>query len=72
MIWLKIAQIVFAVLLIVAILLQNRGASLSGVFGGSNSIYRTKRGIEKTLFTLTIVLAVGFFAVALTSLFLAK
>lgn len=71
-IWLKIAQIISAVLLMVVILLQSRGASLSGVFGGSNSVYRTKRGLEKTLFYATIVLAVIFCGIALASVIVVK
>jgi preprotein translocase subunit SecG len=71
-IWLKIAQIISAVLLMVVILLQSRGASLSGVFGGSNSVYRTKRGVEKTLFYATIVLAVAFCGIALASVFVGR
>jgi preprotein translocase subunit SecG len=65
---LKIIQIVIAVMLMAAILLQSRGAGLSGVFGGSSGVYRTKRGIEKSLFIATIVLAVLFFGVAIISL----
>ena len=61
----QIIQIIIAVLLITVILLQSRGTGLSGVFGGTSSVYRTKRGIEKTLFTATIVLAVLFFVVSL-------
>lgn len=58
-------QIVIAALLMTSILLQSRGAGLSGIFGGSSNIYRTKRGIEKSLFTATIILAAGFFLVSL-------
>ncbi len=47
------------------ILLQNRGAGLSGIFGGSSNIYATKRGLEKKLFYATIILAVLFFSVSL-------
>lgn len=65
---LKIAQIVIAVLLMLSILLQNRGTGLSGLFGGSDNVYRTKRGIEKILFIATIVLAAIFFLVALIGL----
>ncbi len=50
---LPIIQIIIAILLMVAILLQNRGSGLSNIFGGSGNIYRTKRGLEKKLFTLT-------------------
>ncbi len=71
-IWLKIAQLIVSVLLIVSILLQSRGASLSGVFGGSNAVFRTKRGIEKSLFAATIVLAAIFFGLAFALFILVK
>ncbi len=61
---LNIVQIIISILLIIAILLQARGTGLGGVFGGSGEIFRTKRGIEKSLFITTIVLAVLFFGVA--------
>lgn len=61
----KIAQIVVSVLLMVAILLQNRGAGLGGVFGGTGGVYLTKRGLEKKLFIATIVLAVIFILLSL-------
>ena len=67
--WIKIAQIVIAVLLMSAILLQNRGTGLSGIFGGGGNIYRAKRGMEKILFTSTIALAVLFFALAIFGVF---
>jgi preprotein translocase subunit SecG len=69
---LQIVQIIIAVLLMLAILLQNRGVGLSGIFGGSGNIYRTKRGLEKKLFYSTIVLAVSFFAVSLAIILLYK
>ncbi len=65
---LKIIQIVISVLLIVVILLQNKGAALGGVFGGNNAVFLTKRGIEKKLFVATVILAVLFFAISLASL----
>ena len=67
---LQIIQIIIAVLLMLAILLQHRGVGLSEVFGGSGSVYRTRRGLEKKLFIITIVLAILFFLVALSSLIL--
>ena len=64
--WLKIIQVVIAILLMVAILMQNRGAGLGGVFGGSGGgVYLTKRGLEKKLFITTIVLAVIFILLSL-------
>ena len=64
---LGIAQTVLAVLLVVAILLQNRGAGLSDTFGGSGNIYQTKRGFDKFLFIATIILAVAFIGTAFVS-----
>ncbi len=63
----QIFQIIIAILLIAAILLQNRGVGLSGIFGGGGNVYRTKRGFEKTLFIITIVLVVLFFLISLIS-----
>lgn len=68
--FLQILQIVIAVLFITSILLQNRGTGLSGVFGGSSGVYRTKRGVEKGLFWTTIVLAVVFFGLSIYRLFI--
>jgi len=65
---LNIIQILVAILLIVSILLQNRGAGLSGVFGGEGGYYRSRRGFEKKLFILTIILSVIFFAIAMANL----
>lgn len=65
---LQIAQVISALLLIIVILLQNRGTGLSGVFGGASGVYRTKRGIEKTLFASTIAIAIIFVALSLFSL----
>lgn len=63
-----VAQIIVTVLLIIAVLLQNRGAGLSAVFGGSGTVYRTKRGLERGLFILTIILVILFVAVGVVNL----
>lgn len=65
---LNIIQIVISVLLITAVLLQQRGTGLSATFGGEGNIYRTKRGVEKVLYIGTIVLAIIFFGVALANI----
>jgi preprotein translocase subunit SecG len=57
---LAIAQIIICIALISAILLQSKGSGLGSVFGGDGSVFRTRRGAEKGLFQLTIVLAVMF------------
>lgn len=55
-------QIILSITLIVVILLQAKGSGLSGVLGGENSFYRSKRGIEKLLVYITIALA-GIFLI---------
>lgn len=67
---LNISQIIISILLIVAILLQQRGEGLSAVFGGGGGAYRTRRGVEKSLFTATIILAILFLATALLGIVL--
>ena len=54
--------------LTLALLLQVRGGGLGGIFGQADSVYRTKRGLEKTLFQLTIVLVVMFAGISLALL----
>ncbi len=55
-------QIVLSVLLIGAVLVQQTGASIGGAFGADNfsSAYHTRRGFEKTLFIITIILSILF------------
>ncbi len=64
----NVAQIVLSVAVILIILLQVRGGGLGGIFGQPDSVYRTKRGVEKTLFQLTIALVVLFIIIALIAL----
>lgn len=66
--YLYVAQIVVAVALILIVLLQVRGGGLGGIFGQADTVYRTKRGVEKTLFQLTIALVVIFVVLSLVSL----
>ena len=66
--YLNVAQIVLSVSLILVILLQVRGGGLGGIFGQADSVFRTRRGVEKTLFQLTIVLVVLFIIVSIVSL----
>jgi preprotein translocase subunit SecG len=59
-IYLTIAQLVLAVALIIVLALQVKGGGLGGIFGQADGVYRTRRGVEKTLFNVTIVLSVLF------------
>ena len=64
----NVAQIVLAIALILVILLQVRGGGLGGIFGQPDSVYRTKRGLEKTLFQLTVALVVLFVVLSVITL----
>jgi preprotein translocase subunit SecG len=64
----NIIQIILALALIMVIMLQVRGGGLGGIFGQADTVFRTRRGIEKTLFQITIVLIVLFVAISLISL----
>ncbi len=64
---LMIIQIVLAVMLIAAVLLQHRGTSLGGAFGGEGAVYRSRRGAEKFLFYFTIVVSAIFVVMALVN-----
>lgn len=64
----NLVMIIVSIVLVLVVLLQTKGSSFSGAFGGdTSSIYRTRRGIEKTLFQFTIVVGVVFALIALVS-----
>lgn len=68
---LKIVQLIIAILLMLSILLQNRGAGVGGVFGGGGGggNFSVRRGLEKKLFIATIVLAIIFIVISIVSVF---
>jgi preprotein translocase subunit SecG len=71
-IYVQIVQIVISIALIVVILAQAKGqGGLGGIFGGEGGVYRTRRGVERTLFNVTVGLAVAFFAVSIISVLVA-
>jgi len=62
---LQIGQLVIAIAVATSILLQARGTGLSSTFGGESTAYRSRRGLERTLFRLTIVLITVFVVISL-------
>jgi len=62
-----IVQIILGVLLISLVVLQSKNLGTSAMFGGSDSFATTRRGFEKTLFNLTLVVSVLFFLIAVAS-----
>jgi preprotein translocase subunit SecG len=70
-VYLQIVQLIISACLIAAILLQVKGQGLGGIFGGRDSgVYKTRRGAERTLFNLTIVLVVLFFLFSMAAVLL--
>jgi preprotein translocase subunit SecG len=64
----SIALIIVSVGLILTIMFQVKGGGLGGIFGQADTVYRTRRGVEKNLFQLTIVLAVLFVIISIVAL----
>ncbi|MBI2012428.1 preprotein translocase subunit SecG [Candidatus Curtissbacteria bacterium] len=62
--FLILAQIAISTILIILILLQSQGAGIGTIFGGSDSFYRSKRGVEKLFVYLTIFFIILFFIVS--------
>ena len=65
---LVVAQTLLGAFLVALVLLQNRGAGLGSAWGGGGELYITRRGMEKMLFKLTILVAALFVVVSLASL----
>lgn len=68
--WLTLVLTIVAILFIASILLQSRGTGLGASFGGDGTVFRTKRGLEKKLHIITVVLAIAFFGLAFAKLFI--
>lgn len=68
--YLNVIQIVISITLIVIILIQAKG-EMGGMFGGETGVARTRRGLERTLFNVTIVLSALFLIVSFLSAFFA-
>jgi preprotein translocase subunit SecG len=69
--YINIGLIIISVLLILSVILQSKGAGLGGLTGAdSGSVFTARRGVERTLFRLTIVLSVIFFVLVIVQVFL--
>jgi len=62
---LLIAQLIVSTLLIVSILLQQRGGSLGSAFGSTGASYTSRRGIEKNIFWISVILVIAFITLSL-------
>lgn len=69
----QIALIITSIALIISIVLQNKGVGLGGLTGqDAGSVYSARRGIEKTLFSITIILAVVFIALVIATIIFSR
>ena len=69
--YLYIVQIIISIALVGAVLLQARESDLGSIFGGSTSVKRTRRGVEKVLYNATIGLAAAFLLISLVIVIIA-
>jgi protein translocase SecG subunit len=69
---LQVASNIVAILLILSVLVQQRGVGLGRAFGGGGDVYRTRRGAERLIFTGTIILAIAFVLLSIASIIFAK
>ena len=69
---LNVIQIIVCIALILVITLQVKGGGLGGIFGQADTVYRTKRGLERRLFQATIALVVTFIITSIVSLLVAS
>lgn len=60
-------QVILSVLMIVVVLLQQKGSGLGSAFGGASTVYTTRRGVDKLLFNATIVIAILFLFASLAA-----
>jgi len=63
----QIIQIILSITIITLVLLQVKGGGLGSIFGGDGGVYRTRRGVEKSIYQMTIILAIIFFMISLVS-----
>ena len=63
----QVVQIIVSIAIITLVLLQAKGSGLGGIFGGDGGVYRTKRGVEKTMYQATIGLSIFFFLISLAA-----
>ena len=69
--YLNIALIIISVLLILSVIMQSKGAGLGGLSGAdTGAVYTARRGVERTLFRLTIILSIIFFIIVLVLVFI--
>lgn len=70
--YISVALIITSITLVISIILQSKGAGLGGLSGAdTGGVFTARRGIEKTLFWVTLILSAVFFLLAITAVILA-
>lgn len=64
-VYLRIVLIVVSVVLVALVMLQAKGSGLAGMFGGDGGVYKTRRGVEKTVYNATVVFSAIFLTISL-------
>ena len=71
--YINVALIIISILLIISVILQSKGAGLGGLTGAdTGSVFTARRGVERTLFRLTIVLSIVFFVLVIAQVFISR
>lgn len=65
----NILQVIVSIVLIAVVLLQQKGTGLGGAFGGEGNVYRSRRGLERGLFFVTIILGLSYAILATLAAF---
>lgn len=66
---LTIIQVIVSALLIIVIIAQDKGVGLSATFGGGGEFYRSKRGIDRIMYIMTVVLSLLFIGLSVAFIF---
>lgn len=69
---LQILQIIVAIMVILSVLIQNKSGGLSATFGGRGETFRSRRGAEKGLFYVTILLVATLLILSITNFYLSQ
>lgn len=65
--YLSIAMIIVSILLVTLVIVGARNSAVGNVFGGDSPVYHSRRGIERTLFNVTVWVSVIYFVLAILS-----
>lgn len=71
-VYFSIALIIISIVLIGLVLLQTRGGGMGSIFGGESTVFHTRRGVEKTVFNMTVLFSILFLTISLLTFLLSS